>query len=75
VVRYNAQRKLWDSRDVPLTDEELECWEEQARWLVCPISGKVSFSALLLSILLLFIIIYFIIIYYYLFLYFIIIYY
>ena len=27
-------------RDPPLTDEELECWEYQASWLVCPITGK-----------------------------------
>jgi hypothetical protein len=27
-------------RDPPLTDEELECWQYQAGWLVCPITGK-----------------------------------
>ena len=27
-------------RELPLTDEELECWEYQASWLVCPITGK-----------------------------------
>ena len=27
-------------RELPLSDEELECWEYQASWLVCPITGK-----------------------------------
>mmetsp|Transcript_27415 Transcript_27415/g.64035 ORF Transcript_27415/g.64035 Transcript_27415/m.64035 type:complete len:1045 (-) Transcript_27415:184-3318(-) len=27
-------------REPLLTDEELECWEYQASWLVCPITGK-----------------------------------
>ena len=27
-------------RDRALTDEELECWEYQASWLVCPVTGK-----------------------------------
>jgi hypothetical protein len=27
-------------RDVPLSDDELECWQYQASWLVCPITGK-----------------------------------
>lgn len=27
-------------RDPPLSDEELECWQYQAAWLICPITGK-----------------------------------
>eukprot|EP00435_Cladocopium_sp_Y103_P044360 s2269_g12.t1 len=27
-------------REPPLTDEELDCWQYQASWLVCPITGK-----------------------------------
>jgi hypothetical protein len=27
-------------REPPLSDEELECWQYQAAWLVCPITGK-----------------------------------
>eukprot|EP00929_Paragymnodinium_shiwhaense_P034686 TRINITY_DN18841_c0_g1_i1.p1 TRINITY_DN18841_c0_g1~~TRINITY_DN18841_c0_g1_i1.p1 ORF type:complete len:859 (-),score=249.04 TRINITY_DN18841_c0_g1_i1:494-3070(-) len=34
---YSGDNKL---RGKPLTDEELECWEYQASWLVCPVSGQ-----------------------------------
>lgn len=27
-------------REAPLTDAELDCWQYQASWLVCPITGK-----------------------------------
>lgn len=37
---YSPQKKDWIRRDIPLTQEELDCWQDQANWLVCPISGK-----------------------------------
>lgn len=27
-------------REPPLSDQELECWQYQASWLVCPVTGK-----------------------------------
>ncbi|CAJ1363701.1 unnamed protein product, partial [Effrenium voratum] len=27
-------------REPPLSEEELDCWQYQAAWLVCPITGK-----------------------------------
>lgn len=38
--RFDPDRQEWVKRDEPLSDEELECWNDQARWLVCPITGK-----------------------------------
>lgn len=32
-----ATRK-WVVRDVPLNEEELACWNEQAQWLICPVT-------------------------------------
>lgn len=40
IKRWDADKKLWALRDKPLTDEELECWNYQARWLKCPITGN-----------------------------------
>jgi 2'-5' RNA ligase len=54
--RHNVKHRAWDSshqmwvtRDVPLTDEELECWENQWKYLQCPITGRhwLSSSAIL----------------------------
>lgn len=36
---YNPGIRKWVPRDPPLTDEELECWDYQSRWLVCPVTG------------------------------------
>ena len=43
--RYDAQEQKWVKRDIPLSEEELECWQDQARWLKCPITGKEWTSA------------------------------
>ncbi|KJE95698.1 hypothetical protein CAOG_009952 [Capsaspora owczarzaki ATCC 30864] len=36
----SGRRKRWQAREVPLTDDELECWLEQSRWLTCSVTGK-----------------------------------
>jgi hypothetical protein len=38
---YDPETKKWIPRpDGPLTEEEAECWEYQASWLICPVSGN-----------------------------------
>ena len=36
--RFDMNTRKWVVRDVPLNEEELACWSEQAQWLICPIT-------------------------------------
>jgi hypothetical protein len=38
--RWSTKQGKWVKRQQPLDYEELACWQEQAKWLRCPISEK-----------------------------------
>lgn len=36
--RFDMATRKWMVRDVPLNEEEMACWSEQAQWLICPVT-------------------------------------